>query len=206
MNTYNNTILGVVEDETDADTIPTREELILLSSEESTGSSHDLIHCSSRAGPQQRPVQEPTGDDVSTSHAADPTTIAAEQKEARRKKHEEKKAEKEKTAEEPASAPTRNRSSTIKLLDYVVVSDSLSDLDAGVKQSASAQDDKATLTEMLAKKQKILADKKHELDEQPALALSEKKLKMGETFASSESEVDLGVFAKKPGNLLEKNI
>ncbi|MFS8018566.1 hypothetical protein Hanom_Chr15g01393511 [Helianthus anomalus] len=126
-------------------------------------------------------------------------------KETRRKKHEEKRTEKEKTAETPTSSPTRKRPSTIELLDYVVVSDSLSRLDAGVKGTAPDPDDTATLTQMMAKKQKILADKKHELDEQVALALSEKKLKvMGETVTPSESEVDLGVFAKKPGNLLQK--
>ncbi|MFS7921998.1 hypothetical protein Hanom_Chr03g00243471 [Helianthus anomalus] len=58
---------------------------------------------------------------------------------------------------------------------------------------------------MVAKKQKILADKKRELDEQAALAFSEKKMKvMGETVAPSESEVDLGVFSKMFGNLLKK--
>ncbi|KAJ0643034.1 hypothetical protein HanRHA438_Chr16g0788581 [Helianthus annuus] len=58
---------------------------------------------------------------------------------------------------------------------------------------------------MMAKKQKILAEKKRELDEEVAPTLSEKKLKMmGETVAPSESEVDLGVFTRKLCNLLEK--
>ncbi|KAJ0706075.1 hypothetical protein HanPSC8_Chr09g0355291 [Helianthus annuus] len=155
---YANVVLGVVKEDTDVDTVPTREELILLSSEESTASSHGLTHRSSRASPQQRP------------------------KEARMKKHEEEKTEEEKTAEKLASAPTRQRSSNVELLDYVV-SDSLSGLDARVKRSAPDPDDTATLTDMMAKKQKILADKKRGLDEQAALALSKKKLKMmGETL------------------------
>ncbi|MFS7999140.1 hypothetical protein Hanom_Chr12g01162501 [Helianthus anomalus] len=177
MSAYANFILGAVEADTDVDTVLTREELNLLSSEESTASSHGLTHRSSCAGPQQRPVQEPAGDD----------------KEARRNKHEEKKTNKEKTTEKPASAPTCKRPSTVKLLDYIVVSDSLSGLDAGVKRSAPDPDDTSMLTKMMAKKQKILADKKRELDEQAALAISEKKLKMmGETVAPSESKVDLG--------------
>ncbi|KAM0044442.1 hypothetical protein Hdeb2414_s0010g00353321 [Helianthus debilis subsp. tardiflorus] len=51
MVTYANTVLGDDEDDTDVDVVPAREELILLSSEESDGSSHDLIYLSSRAGP-----------------------------------------------------------------------------------------------------------------------------------------------------------
>ncbi|KAJ0525150.1 hypothetical protein HanHA300_Chr09g0308681 [Helianthus annuus] len=206
MSAYNNVILGAIEDETDFDTIPTREELILLSSEESAGSSHGLIHRSSRASPQQGPVQEPAGEGTSTPPVVDPTIGAVEQqKEARRMKREEKKTEEKKTAKETASAPTRKRLSNVKLLDYVVVSDSLFGLDAGTKRTALDSDDKVTLTEMMVKKQKLLADKKRELDEQAAAALFEKKLKfMGKTVAPSESEVDLGVFSKKSGNLLEK--
>ncbi|MFS7922017.1 hypothetical protein Hanom_Chr03g00243681 [Helianthus anomalus] len=204
MSAYNNVILGFAETETDVDLIPTREEPIILSSEESTGSSHGLTHLSSRAGPEQGLVQEPAGEGVSTPPTVDPSVVA-EQKEARRKKREEKKTEEKKTAKEPTSAPNRKRSSNVKLLDHVVVSDSLSGLDVAVKQSAPGPDDKVTLTEMVAKKQKILADKKRELDEQAPLAFSEKKMKvMGETVAPSESEVDLGVFSKKFGNLLKK--
>ncbi|KAJ0715853.1 hypothetical protein HanPI659440_Chr13g0506171 [Helianthus annuus] len=193
MAAYANVILGVVEDETNVDVVPTREELILLSSEESAGSSHDLIHHSSRAGPQQGPTQEPAGEGISTPPIVDPTVAAAKQKETRKKKREEKKTEGEKTAEVPANAPTRKRSSSINLLDYVVVSDSLSGLNAGVKRSAPDPDDDVTFTEMLAKKQKVLEDKKCELDAQAVVVLSEKKLKfMGEIVAPSESEVDLG--------------
>ncbi|KAM0055576.1 hypothetical protein Hdeb2414_s0006g00207781 [Helianthus debilis subsp. tardiflorus] len=110
-----------------------------------------------------------------------------------------------KTVEEPANAPIRKHSSNVTLLDNVVVSDSLSGLDAGVKRSTPNPDDDVTLTSLLAKKQKILEDKKRELDAQVAAVLYEKKLKfMGETVAPSELEVDLGVFSKKSGNLLEK--
>ncbi|KAF5773757.1 hypothetical protein HanRHA438_Chr13g0602941 [Helianthus annuus] len=207
MGAYSNMILGVLEAKTDLDTTPTREEAILLSSDESTGSSNSLTHRSSRAGPQQRPGQDSTIGGVFTPPVIDPASIAAgpKQKVVEAEKAEKREARKKKTADEPAGAPTRKRFSNVKLLNYVVVSDSLSGLDAGIKRSAPDPDDKATLTEMMAKKQKILADKKRELDEQAALALSEKKLKlMGETVAPSDSEVDLGVFAKKLGNLLEK--
>ncbi|KAF5773998.1 hypothetical protein HanXRQr2_Chr13g0595181 [Helianthus annuus] len=197
MAAYANVILGVVEDETDVDVVPTREELILLSSEESAGSSHDLIHHSSRAGPQQGPTQESAGEGVSTPPIVDPTVAAAEQKETRKKKREGKKTEGEKTAKEPANEPTRKRSSSSNLLDYVVVSDSLSGLNAGVKRSAPDPDDDITFTEMLAKKQRVLEDKKRELDAQAAVVLSEKKLKFtGEIVAPSESEVDLGFLAR----------
>ncbi|MFS7947847.1 hypothetical protein Hanom_Chr06g00552991 [Helianthus anomalus] len=158
-------------------------ELILLLSDESAGSSHDLIHRPSRVGPQRGLTQEPTGEGVSTPPVVDLTVVVAEQKEARLKKREEKKTKGEKTAEELVSAPTH----------------------AGVKRSAPDPDDDVTLTEMLAKKQKLLEDKKRELDAHGAAVLSEKKLKfMGETLAPSESEVDLGVFSKKSGNLPEK--
>ncbi|KAJ0435245.1 hypothetical protein HanIR_Chr17g0891201 [Helianthus annuus] len=182
--TYANVILGDDEDESDVDVVPTREELILLSS-------------------RRGPTQEPAGKGVSTPPVVDPTVAAAGQKETRTKKREETKTEGEKTAEEPAISPIRKRSSNVPLLDYVVVSDSLSGLDAGVKWSAPDPDDDVTLTELLAKKQKVLEEKKRELDAQAAAVLSEKILKfMGETVAPSESEVDLGVFTKKSGRLL----
>ncbi|KAJ0678185.1 hypothetical protein HanOQP8_Chr12g0444971 [Helianthus annuus] len=188
MTAYGNVVLGVAKDETDVDAIPTQEELVLLSSEESAGSSHDLIHHSSRAGPQEGPTQEPAGESAYVPLIVDPPAAAAQRKEARTKKREEKKAEDKKSTEEPAIAPIRKHSSNIKLLDYVI-SDSLSGLDAGVKRSAPNPDDDDTLIEMLAKKQKILEEKKRELDEQAAAVLSEKKLKMmGETIAPSESK------------------
>ncbi|KAJ0941969.1 hypothetical protein HanPSC8_Chr03g0086361 [Helianthus annuus] len=66
-------------------------------------------------------------------------------------------------------------------------------------------DDDATLTEIM-KKKKVLEDKKMELDEQAAAALAAKKSKLQKETppAPSESEIDLGVFSAKHGNLLEK--
>ncbi|MFS7928475.1 hypothetical protein Hanom_Chr04g00321181 [Helianthus anomalus] len=141
---------------------PTRKGTILLSSEESTRSSHGLIHRSSRAGPLQ-------------------------------------------SDKDSNGAQTRKHSSKAKLLDYVVGSGSLSGLDTGTKRLAADEDDQISLTQMTEKKRKILADRKQELDEQAALALSEKKLKvMGHATAPSDSEVDLRVFAKKSGILIEQ--
>ncbi|KAJ0785433.1 hypothetical protein HanOQP8_Chr02g0043071 [Helianthus annuus] len=55
------------------------------------------------------------------------------------------------------------------------------------------------------KKRKTLEDKKKELDEQAAAAFAAKKAKLQETPpAPSESEIDMGVFSAKRGNLLEK--
>ncbi|KAJ0789226.1 hypothetical protein HanPI659440_Chr05g0201071 [Helianthus annuus] len=56
------------------------------------------------------------------------------------------------------------------------------------------------------KKKKVLEDKKKELDEQAAAALAAKKSKLQKETppAPSESEIDLGVFSAKRGNLLEK--
>ncbi|KAM0064469.1 hypothetical protein Hdeb2414_s0003g00103291 [Helianthus debilis subsp. tardiflorus] len=125
-------------------------------------------------------------------------------KKRRGDKAEEKKVE-EKRAEEPATKAPRKRLSNSFLLDYVVVSNTLSGLDAGGKRSERNPDDDATLTEIM-KKEKILEDKKKELDEQAVAALAEKKSKFQKetTTAPSESEVDLGVFSAKAGNLLEK--
>ncbi|MFS7948127.1 hypothetical protein Hanom_Chr06g00556311 [Helianthus anomalus] len=164
---YGTVVLGAPEARTDLDKAPTREETILLSSEECTGSSHDLIHRASCAGPHQRPSQDSTAGDASTLPVVDPAAIAAglERKEARRKKAEEGETEKRKSAEESAGAPTRKCSSRVKLLDYGFFSDSLSGLDAWVKRPAPDADDKETLTKMTPKKQKIFADKKWELDE-----------------------------------------
>ncbi|KAJ0681227.1 hypothetical protein HanPI659440_Chr16g0633451 [Helianthus annuus] len=56
------------------------------------------------------------------------------------------------------------------------------------------------------KQKKVLEDKKKELDEQAAVALPAKKSKLQKETppAPSESEIDLGVFSAKCGNLLEK--
>ncbi|KAJ0821247.1 hypothetical protein HanPSC8_Chr16g0717771 [Helianthus annuus] len=56
------------------------------------------------------------------------------------------------------------------------------------------------------KKRKTLEDKKKELHEQAATALAAKKSKLQKETppAPSESEIDMGVFSAKRGNLLEK--
>ncbi|MFS7948126.1 hypothetical protein Hanom_Chr06g00556301 [Helianthus anomalus] len=164
---YGTIVLGAPEARTDLDKAPTREVTILLSSEEYTGSSHDLIHRSSCAGPHQRPSQDSTAGDASTPPVVDPAAIAAgpERKEARRKKAEEGETQKRKSAEESAGALTRKCSSRVKLLDYGFFSDSMSGLNAWVKRPTPNANDKETLTKMTPKKQKIFADKKWELDE-----------------------------------------
>ncbi|KAJ0700216.1 hypothetical protein HanOQP8_Chr10g0365191 [Helianthus annuus] len=82
---YANTVLGEDGgDDLDDVLSPTREEVIVLSSEGSDRSREGLIPCSPRAGPSQgavnEPVNEPAGDDV------DVPTDAAEQLESRKKK------------------------------------------------------------------------------------------------------------------------
>ncbi|KAJ0786073.1 hypothetical protein HanOQP8_Chr02g0050921 [Helianthus annuus] len=200
---YANAVLGDDgEDETDVDPTPTREEPILISSEESAGSYQDLIHCSMRAGPQRGAAQEPSVEGVDTP-VMDLQAGVAEQVETRMKKKEEKTEGKK--AEEPVAETPRKRPSNSSFLDNVVMSDTLSGLDAGVKRQSRDPDDDSTLTEMM-KKRKMLEDKKRELDAQAAAALSEKKSKFlkESTTAPSESEIDLGVFSKKTGNHLEK--
>ncbi|MFS8017060.1 hypothetical protein Hanom_Chr15g01375821 [Helianthus anomalus] len=114
MATYANTILGDDdEDETDIDINPIREEIILLLSGESDDGSYHLIHRSSRAGPQRGFTEEPVGEAV-------PTPVKEEKTGG-------KKAE-ELVAETP-------RPSNSSFLDYVVVSDTLSGLDARVNDN-----------------------------------------------------------------------
>ncbi|KAL9998017.1 hypothetical protein Hdeb2414_s0583g00919461 [Helianthus debilis subsp. tardiflorus] len=86
--TYANTILGDDgEGDTDFDVNPTREEHILLSSEESDDTSFHLIHHSSRAGPQRGPSEEPAVEVVPTP-VVDPHVGAADPSEMRKKKKE----------------------------------------------------------------------------------------------------------------------
>ncbi|MFS7937897.1 hypothetical protein Hanom_Chr05g00433141 [Helianthus anomalus] len=120
--------------ETEVGKSPTREETILLSSGEFTGSLHRLSHRSTRAGPCQRPVQVLEDVVVSTPLVADPVTAAFEPKQKESRKGAEKKEPEKKNFEkEPAGAQARKYSSKANLLDYVVVSDSLFGLDAGTK-------------------------------------------------------------------------
>ncbi|KAJ0604893.1 hypothetical protein HanHA300_Chr02g0056821 [Helianthus annuus] len=172
--TYANTILGEDGgDDLDDVLSPTREEVIVLSSEGSDRSHEALIPRSPRAGPPQgtvnEPVNEPAGDDV------DVPTDVAEQLETRKKKKVDK-SEKKKV-EEPVTGAPRKQPSNFSFLDYVVVSDTLSGLDAGDKRVERDPDDDATLTEIM-KKKKVLEDKKKELDEQAAAALAAKKSKL----------------------------
>ncbi|KAJ0719512.1 hypothetical protein HanLR1_Chr08g0282581 [Helianthus annuus] len=153
------------------------------------------------SSPQRGATREPAVEGVSTP-IVDLQASVSKQAETRKKKKEER--TEGKTAEEPVAETPRKRPSNSSALDYVVVSDTLSGLDAGVKRASRDPDDDATLTKMM-KKRKILEDKNRELDAQAAAVLSEKKSKfMGPTAAPSESEVDLGVFSKKTGNRLEK--
>ncbi|MFS8023014.1 hypothetical protein Hanom_Chr16g01446441 [Helianthus anomalus] len=120
MATYANIVLGDDgEDETDIDPAPTREEPILLSS------------------PQKGATREPAVEGVSTP-IVDLQDGVAEQAETRKKKKEER-AE-GKTAEEPVVETPRKRPYNSSVLDYVVVSDTLSGLDAGVKRPSRDPD------------------------------------------------------------------
>ncbi|KAJ0502479.1 hypothetical protein HanHA300_Chr11g0413401 [Helianthus annuus] len=58
----------------------------------------------------------------------------------------------------------------------------------------------------IMKKRKVLDDKKKELDDRAAAALAAKRAKLQKENppAPSESEIDMGVFSAKPGNLLEE--
>ncbi|MFS7994922.1 hypothetical protein Hanom_Chr12g01111781 [Helianthus anomalus] len=188
---YANAILGEDGvDDLDDTNDPTREEIIFLSSEGSDRSREDLTPRSSRAGPAQgaanEPVNEPVGDD------ANPPKLD--------------KSEKKKKVEEKVTEAPRKQPSNLLFLDYVVVSDMLFGLVAGDKRAEHDPDGDATLTEIMEKK-RVLEEKKKELDEQAAAAFAVKKSKRQKETpppALSESEVDLGVFSAKRGNLLEK--
>ncbi|KAJ0753880.1 hypothetical protein HanPI659440_Chr09g0340771 [Helianthus annuus] len=201
---FANTILGE-DDGSDFDntTDPTREEVIVLSSEGYDRSREGLIPRSPRAGPAQgaanEPVNKPVGDD------ADPPVETAEQLETRKKKKLDKSEKKGKKVEESVTEASCKRPSTLPFLDYVVVSDTLSGLGAGDKRTEHDPDDDETLTEIMKKKQ-VVDDKKRELDEQAAAALAAKRSKLQKEtpHVPSESEIDLGVFSAKHGNLLEK--
>ncbi|KAF5822804.1 hypothetical protein HanXRQr2_Chr01g0031181 [Helianthus annuus] len=102
---------------------------------------------------------------------------------------------------------TGKHSSNLHYLNYVVVFDTLSGLDLGVKRTAAmTEEDQAIITQIMEKKRKLLSDTKHKLDTEAALDMSEEKRKlMGQLVgpAPSESEVDLSVFRKKSANILD---
>ncbi|MFS7903433.1 hypothetical protein Hanom_Chr01g00023971 [Helianthus anomalus] len=131
---YANTIIGDDDgDDIDIDVNPTREEPILLSSEDSDDDvSYHLIHRSSHVGPQRGPSEELAVEVVPTP-VVDPHVSAAEPSEVRKKKKKEKVEERK--AKNLVKETPRKRSSESSFLDYVVVSNTLSGLDAGVKRS-----------------------------------------------------------------------
>ncbi|KAJ0633872.1 hypothetical protein HanLR1_Chr17g0681721 [Helianthus annuus] len=140
-------------------------------------------------GPPQGTVREPVAADVETL-ADDPQDDTAKQLKTQKKRRGDKVEEKK--AEEPVTKAPRKRPSNSSVLDYVVVSDTLSGLGVGDKSAERDPDDDATLTEIV-KKKTALEDKKKELDAQAADALAEKKSKLQKDTATapSESEVEL---------------
>ncbi|KAJ0680761.1 hypothetical protein HanPI659440_Chr16g0627981 [Helianthus annuus] len=147
-------------------------------------------------------------DDIDNHIDVDPAPTqgegeTTEQVETRKKRKKDKTEEKK--AEEPVAKKPRKHPSNSSFLDSVTVSDSLSILNTGVKRSEHDHNDDAMLTEIM-KKRKALEDKKKELDAQVTAAMAKKKSKLQKETAAapSESEVDLGVFSAKVGNLLEK--
>ncbi|MFS8016226.1 hypothetical protein Hanom_Chr15g01366021 [Helianthus anomalus] len=139
---YANTVLG--EDGVDDITYPTREEVIVLSSGGSDRSREGLTPHSPHAGPAQRVANEPVNEPVDVDIEVPVET--ADQLETQRKKKLDRSEGKEKGAEEKATETSRKRPSTFPLLDYVVVSDTLSGLGAGEKSGGPDPDDSATLT------------------------------------------------------------
>ncbi|KAF5768199.1 hypothetical protein HanXRQr2_Chr14g0633581 [Helianthus annuus] len=197
---YANVALGEVDEDDLVD--PTREEIVVLSIRSSGRSLEDLISCSAHAGPAQgagnEPVNEPVGDDVEI------LVETAHQLESRKKTKTGTLERREKRVEDKAADTPRKRPSTLPVLDYVVVSDTLSGLGAGEKPHGSDPDDRSTLTEMM--KKKALEDKKRKLDEQAAALLASKKAKLQKEVpvAPSESDIDMGIFSGDRGNLLEE--
>ncbi|MFS7971915.1 hypothetical protein Hanom_Chr09g00838411 [Helianthus anomalus] len=120
---YGNTFLGEdVEDVVDGISDSTREEVIILSSEGSDRSIEGLTPRSGCAGPAQGAVNEPVNDDVEVP------VETADQLETRRKTKTDNSERKEKRVEEKTTETPRKRPSTLPILDYVVVSDTLSSI------------------------------------------------------------------------------
>ncbi|KAJ0431281.1 hypothetical protein HanIR_Chr17g0846701 [Helianthus annuus] len=171
LNTYVATPLGAhlpISVKSEVDKPPAREEAILLSSEEYTGSSHGLIHCSR----VQVPARELFRLLRVMLHPSPPL---------------------QSLRLSPLNLGRRSLKRRTRLARRMK------------RHVAADEEDQATLTQMTEKKWKLLASEKRELDAQVALDLTERKIKvMGQVAAPSESEVDLGVFAKKSGNILEE--
>uniref|UniRef100_A0A251VG72 Transposase (putative) gypsy type domain-containing protein n=1 Tax=Helianthus annuus TaxID=4232 RepID=A0A251VG72_HELAN len=197
---YANVVLG--EDDEDDPIDPTREEVVVLSSGSSGRSSEGLTSRCVRAGPAQVAVNEPVHEVVGDDEEIPVET--ASQLESRKKTKAGASGRKEKGVEDKAADTSRKRPSTLPVLDYVVVSDTLSGLGAEEKPRGSDPDDRSTLTEMMRKK--ALEDKKLKLDEQAAALLASKKAKLRKEvpLAPSESDIDMGIFSGDRGNLLEE--
>ncbi|KAJ0654851.1 hypothetical protein HanLR1_Chr14g0511821 [Helianthus annuus] len=183
---------------------PSREEVIVLSSESSDQNFEDLTSRCARAGTTQgdavEPVHEVVGDDDDVEVPVDPST----QLESRKKARTDRSGRREGKGEGKAAGSSRKRSSILPCLDYVVVSDTLPGLRVGERSQQSDPEDSATLTEHM--KKKAFEDQKRKLDEQSAALLAAKKAKLHKEAppAPSESEIDLGVFSGGRGNLLEE--
>ncbi|MFS8001813.1 hypothetical protein Hanom_Chr13g01194751 [Helianthus anomalus] len=97
MTAYADVVLGEDDgDDIDVDSDPTREEVIILSSEGSDESHQDLIHRSARASLQRGTVHEPVADDVETlveNSQGDTVEQLETRKKRKRDKTEEKKDE-----------------------------------------------------------------------------------------------------------------
>ncbi|KAM0054425.1 hypothetical protein Hdeb2414_s0006g00194761 [Helianthus debilis subsp. tardiflorus] len=192
---------GKCEDDEDDSIDPTREEVVVLSSGSSDRSPEDLTSHCARAGFAQAAVNEPVHEVVGGEEEipVDPSA----QLEIRRKTKAGVSERKEEGVEVKVADTSRKRPSTLPVLDYVVVSDTLSGLGAGEKPRGSDPEDRSTLTEMMRKK--ALEDKKRKLDEQAAAMLAAKKVRLHKEAppAPSESEIDMGIFSGDRGNLLE---
>ncbi|KAJ0735406.1 hypothetical protein HanPI659440_Chr11g0431811 [Helianthus annuus] len=170
---------------------------ILLSSEGSTASSDGLIHWSrtTRTGPNVKPTGGSEADAHMEPVTADPEVSADELVQERPE------------VQTQPGMQTGKHYSHLRYLDYVVVSDTLSGLDVGVRLAPDeAEEDQVTITQILEKKRKILADAKRKLDTEATLNMSEKKRKLtGQPMgpAPSKSEVDLSVFKKKSGKFVK---
>ncbi|KAJ0723952.1 hypothetical protein HanOQP8_Chr08g0304361 [Helianthus annuus] len=197
---YANVALG--EDDEDDPIDPIREEVVVFSSGSSDRSSEGLTSRYARAGPAQVPVNEPVHEVV--GDGVEIPVETARQMESMKKTKAGASERKEKGVEDKAADTPRKRPSILHVLDYVVVSDTLSGLGAGEKPRGSDPDDRSTLTEMM--KKKALDDKKRKLHEQAAALLASKKAKLQKEvpLAPSESDIDMGIFSGDRGNLLEE--
>ncbi|XP_035836809.1 uncharacterized protein LOC118484865 [Helianthus annuus] len=199
---YANEVLG--EDVWDDSVDSGREGVIVLSSGSFDQNVEGLTSHCARAGTAHGGVAEPVHEVVGDEDDAEASVDPSAQLETRKKARTDRSGRREEKPEGEAAGSSRKRPSTLPYLDYVVVSDTLSDLGLGEVRQGSDPDDKATLTEHM--KKKALDDHKRQLDEQAAALLAAKKAKLRKEAspAPSESEIDLGVFSGGRGNLLEE--